>query len=260
MKFIYFFATSFCCSHCFAQTQSIYGTYFMVLGDKSFQGCCGTLELVKLNNDHTFFYYRNNDQGDYQSEATANGTFQLVNDSILFESNFSKVSNPSAIMGVDSVNYSGFKLRTVKNGNLRPLQPIDNGYGTTSYEAVYKKFDIKDFDSLTVDLFVRDSVTKIEDIIIKKDKSLKLNYSFFDKTLKIDNHGVKKIVLSDEKYTRFLKLLTETTFYVDKRKEPGIEITSCILYLHFNLSYFNTKGRLFSKSLYQFLFNELIAE
>jgi hypothetical protein len=239
---------------CFGQKQDIVGTYInRFTDDIGFDGCCHLIEVLRLNTDKTFHIYQRNDQGDYEISSVSYGDYKIVGDSILFIPKIDatrKLCSPH-----DQFSYSGYRMKILKS-SLKSLNPIRIVAGGLSEKVRYKKLNFKNFDSLKISFDKSDSSQVNESFTIKKDKTLRYDFSSFNRYTRKTTTDIKNIILDNFDYNLFINKLSESPLLelpFNPRSNKNYSLNLCI-----DGDNFSNYGWFCSESLYNFVIDKLV--
>lgn len=176
---------------------SVAGTYVLQWYIKPItRGCCSSTEIVKLNNDLSFNFYGNNNQGDYEISEVFEGKYQRDKNIISF-----LFDKPTKL----DFAKSKFVIKE-KNNHVEALVSQDKS------PKIFVKVDFQKLDSLELKRTNYTKDWREETISIKSDKTL--HYSETNiLTSETPVNNSKNIKLSNEQYQEIIDYLNNKPLF-----------------------------------------------
>jgi hypothetical protein len=235
---------------CSAQTNSnLVGTYVNIVQQiiKNSDGCCTSIEVLKLHAGNRFSFYAKNDQGDYEVEAFCKGIYKIIGDSVSFVQDK---------IGMEDFGFSGNKFRVTSWG----LQKHDRGpAGGEPIAMKYKKSNLEQFDSMKFHFIQPDtSGFTNETVLVTADR---ITYAFSKEFWKKPAiKSFKQIDITQSMKEKFLTQLNELDWFetTSGNHKPHIDDTTIEVSFYSKHEKWKWYSKIFSKKLQSFLLEELI--
>ena len=212
---------------------------------------------LRLSADGVFNWFENIDEGDITPALISIGTFERFHDSLLFKAKYDSSYGTGKLKQAEFYDYSGFKFMVLKSG-LQLIGPVNFGEQSNSL-VKYVKIDFAKLDSVQLCAYRNDTISSIEDVLIKKDNTGKYSYSKFHVKHKTTLDSTEYFTLNNFKYSYVVTALKNMNWFSMKRNQsPNFLIIFGCVRMFFGKEHYEFYGRYLSDELYNLFFQNLL--
>lgn len=218
--------------------SSVAGTYVLQWYMKPItRGCCSSTEIVKLNNDRSFSFYRNNNQGDYEISEVFEGKYQREKNLVSFL--FDKPTKLDFAKSKFTIEEKDEKVEALVSQEKSPQR--------------FVKIDFQKLSSLELKRTNYTEDWREEKIFIKSDKTLNYAETNILTSEKPVNNS-KKIKLSDEQFQEIINYLNNKPLFSNANDNQDDKLSTSLELRFQDNSFHIFEQKMVDKALTDFLF------